>query len=365
LTTDAAHDLPALGKQETGGFMSKDRCMAGAFLAGLVAVVAIGSFALASETTNQSVNGTVWVANRGNHTIRGFDAATGAVVNTVAMASNSQPGDLAYAKGKLYVAEEFGTPPAIAIVDAETGVVFNRLFMPAGWRPHHVHASVGENLVAVGLYGTDMVAVVDAHNDTLLGLWDSNPLTTNGRVHAAEFSKDGNTLYLTSDASSEVIALDPRTGDVFWRMTVPGVHELVVTHDGKTAYASRRTANTLSVINLEDQTYEDVLALGLPDTLRLSANEKMLTVGLRTMPAQLVIVDTSTFEAQFVNLGPAGEPTTLAAHQWTSPSGRYTFAAFEGGTSPGVAVIDHAAGHQVVQRFGYSGRPHGVDFARP
>jgi outer membrane protein assembly factor BamB len=278
---------------------------------------------------------------------------------------NSQPGDLAYAKGKLYVAEEFGTPPAIAIVDPETGVVFDRIFLAPGSRPHHVHASVGGNLIAMGLFGTDMVAVVDTHNDSLLGPWDSNPLTTNGRVHAAVFSKDGNSLYLASDASNEVIALDPRTGEVFWRMTVPGAHELAVTHDGKTAYVSRRTANRLAVINLEDQTFQDVLVLGLPDSLRLSANERLLTIGLRTMPAQMAVVDTWTFDYQIVNLSAPGETTTLAGHQWTSPSGRYTFAAFEGGSNPGVAVIDHQAGNQVVQRLGYSGRPHGVEHVRP
>ena len=67
-----------------------------------------------------NVNGVIWVANRlaSESTIRGFDATTGNVVATANMAANSQPGDLAFAKGKLYVAEEFGTPPAIAIVDA-------------------------------------------------------------------------------------------------------------------------------------------------------------------------------------------------------------------------------------------------------
>ena len=73
-----------------------------------------------------NIHGTIWVANRGAHTIRAYDAATGDVVNTVAMAPNSQPGDLAYANGKLYVAEEFATPnPAIAIVSPATGVILN------------------------------------------------------------------------------------------------------------------------------------------------------------------------------------------------------------------------------------------------
>jgi DNA-binding beta-propeller fold protein YncE len=330
-----------------------------------IAAGVIGVFALAGETDLQSVNDTIWVANRGTHTIRGFDASTGAEVQTVAMAPNSQPGDLAYAKGKLYVAEEFGTPPAIAIVDVESGEVLTRIVMPTGSRPHHVHASQGGNLIAVGLFGTDTVAVVDTHDDTLLGAWDANPVTTNGRVHAGVFSNDERTLYLANEGANEVVALDPRTGFVFWRMTVPAAHELAVTHNEKWAFVSRRTANKLAVINLENQTFTDVLTLGLPDTLELSANEKLLTVGLRTSPAQMAVVDTQTFAYELVNLSPVGGATTIAGHQWTSPNGRYTFAAFEGGTSPGVSVIDHRAGNQVIQTLAYPGRPHGVDRARP
>jgi outer membrane protein assembly factor BamB len=344
--------------------MSKLRHVVIAFLAvavGIVGASIVASIALAGSP-DRELDGTIWVADRGAHTIRGFDVATGDVVNTVAMRDGSQPGDLAHAKGKLYVAEEFGTPPAIAIVDAETGIVVERIFLAPGSRPHHVHASVGGDLVAFGLYGTDMVAVVDTRTDTLLGPWDTNPAATNGRAHAAVFSKAG-TLYVASDASNEVIALAPRTGEVVWRKNVPGAHELVVPRKGKIAYVSRRTENTLSVIDLRRQTYTDVLTLGLPDTLRLSANEKRLTIGLRTMPAQVAVVDTRTFDYDLVGIGPLLDTNTIAGHQWTSPKGRLTFAAFEGGTSPGVAVIDHRAGNRVVQTLAYPGRPHGVDLA--
>ena len=344
--------------------MIRYRGIAGACLAGIAGIAAFGSISLASRSDERPVNGTIWAANRGAHTIRGFDAGSGAVVHTVPMAPNSQPGDLAYAKGKIYVTEEFGTPPAIAIVDPVAGAVVHRVLFPAGYRPHHVHASSGGNLIAVGLFGTDLVAVIDAHDDALLGPWDSNPLTTNGRVHAAVFSNDGNTLYLANEGASEVAAMDPLTGHVFWRMTVPGVHELAVTHDGKTAYATRRSANRLAVIDLESQTFRDVLILGLPDTMQLSANEKMLTVGLRTSPAQMAVVDTGTFHFQLVNLSAFNEPTTIAGHQWTASSGRFTYAAYEGGQNPGIAVIDHHAENTVVQRFSYPGRPHGVDHAR-
>ena len=350
--------------------MSRNSRIITAFLAGLIGIVGIGLTVAAAGTGGSDrltkVKGTIWVANRGAHTIRGFDATTGAVVNTVAMRTGSQPGDLAYAGGKLYVAEEFGTPPAIAIVDAETSVVMKRIDLAPGSRPHHVHASANGKLVAFGLYGTDMVAVVDTRTDTLLGLWDTNPApgATSGRVHAGVFSPNGRTLYVASDASNEIVALDPRTGEVFWRLAVAGAHELAVTRNGKTAYVSRRTANRVCVLDLRrHEMCTDVLSLGLPDTLRLSRSDRLLTVTLRTMPAEMAVIDTRTFEYDLVRIGPVLDTTTIAAHQWTSPNGRVTFAAYEGGTSPGVAVIDHRAGNQVVGTLDYPGRPHGVDLA--
>jgi PQQ-like domain len=336
-----------------------------AVLLGSVGVGLTASFAGAGRPDRlTNVEGTIWVANRGAHTLRGFDARTGEAVGTVAMSPGSQPGDLAFARGKLYVAEEFGTPPAIAIVDAETGVVTGRIPMAAGSRPHHVHTSRDGRLVAFGLYGTDLIAVIDTRTDALLGLWDTNPAATNGRAHAGVFSPNGKTLYVASDASNEIVALDPRTGDVIWRVPVPGAHELAVTRDGDTAYVSRRTANRICVLDLErHDACTDVLELGLPDTLRLARGDRLLTVTLRTMPAEAIVVETRTLEFERVRIGPELETTTLAGHQWTSRNGRYTFAAFEGGTSPGVAVIDHRAGNSVVGTLPYPGRPHGVDLA--
>ena len=207
----------------------------------VVVALAAGAVARAGPPEHRNVNGTIWAANRGADTIRGFDASSGDVVATVSMAPGSQPGDLAFAKGELYVAEEMGASPAIAIVDARTGEVLKRIAMPVGSRPHHVHASSGGNLVSVGLYGTDRVAVVDTATDELLGVWDTDPSSTANRAHAGVFSTDGRTLYVASDSTSKLIALDPRTGEIFWAATVPNAHELAVTHDGKTAYVSGRT----------------------------------------------------------------------------------------------------------------------------
>ena len=331
------------------------RALAG-LTAGLFGIVS--SLAVVAGQPLRGINGTIWAANRGDNTLRAFDATTGNTLITIDMAAGSQPGDLAYAKGKLYVAEEQGAAPAIAIVDLQSGTI-DRIFTGVGTRPHHVHASPSGQLVAVGLYGTDMVAVVDTRDDSLLGPWDTNPNSTSGRVHAAVFSQDDNTLYLANEGANQLCAMDPRTGSVLWTMDVPAIHELATTHNGKIAYVTRRGANRLAVVNLETHTYTDVIALGLPDTLQLTANEKVLTVGLRTSPAQVAVVNTETFTYDIVTLSVPGAPTT-AGHQWTSPNGRYTLASFEG-PGAGVAVIDHSAGNRIVQRLPYPGRPHGVD----
>jgi DNA-binding beta-propeller fold protein YncE len=337
--------------------MSTQRLIIPTFFSVLAGLAVVASAALATNPDHRDVNGTIWVANRGAHTIRGFDAATGDVVRTVDMRAGSQPGDLAYAKGKLYVAEEFGSPPAVAVVDATTGEILSRIF--TGPRPHHVHAGVSGKLIAYGVFGTNQVGIIDTDTDTLLGEW---PASTNpaARSHAGVFSPDGRTVYVANDIVNELSAVDPLSGELLWTMTVPNAHELIVTHNGKTAYVSCRAGNALRVIDLERREIVRTIALGPgPDSLQLSANEKVLTVGLRGTPAQVAIVDTETFDYELVTIGGTG---TIAGHQWTSPNGHFTFAAFEG-PGAGVAVIDHTQNNAVVQTLDYPGRPHGLDFA--
>jgi hypothetical protein len=140
---------------------------------------------------------------------------------------------------------------------------------------------------------------------------------------------------------------------------------MVIAHNNKTAFVSRRPLNQVALVDLENHTSCDVLGIGLPDTLRLSANEKLLTVGLRTTPAQLAVVDAESLGCgqlasyETVDLAPEGTGTTTGGHQWTTPNGQYTFASYEGVKSAGLVVIDHRV-NKVVQRIQYDGAPHGV-----
>ena len=344
------------------------------FVVSLVGAV-VGAFVLATDTNLRAVNDTIWVANRlaSVSSIREFDAATGDVVRTVTMAPNSQPGDLAYAKGKIYVAEEFGNPPAVAVIDAETGGIITRIPFPnqppftasTGWRPHHVHASVGGTLVAVGLFGTDMVAVIDTRDDSLLGPWDSNPDTINGRVHAAVFSKDGNTLYLANEGANEVDAIDPYTGFVFWRMPVPA---------RCTNSWSRTTANVPIVSRRGDEQGRPHRSRE-PDTLKDCAHARAArhdaVVGQRKAADDRSSDLTGAAGGrqhrrlqlrarQSGRIGHDGRPSMDVAKWPTSRSRR-----LKEGRHPGVAVIDHRDGNKVIDTLPYAGRPHGVTRALP
>ena len=282
------------------------------------------------------------------------------------MAAGSQPGDLAYAKGKLYVVG--GVRLSAGDRDrrrrdgrgAEADRDAGRVASTPRARERRREPRLGRPLR--DRHGRPSST---RQTDTLLGAWDTDPTTTNGRAHAGVFSKDGQTLYVASDATGKLIALDPRTGELLWSADVPNAHELAVTHDGKTAYVTGRVAQHAADRRPRAaRGRRATSSLGsntLPDTLQLSANEKLLTVGLRGTPAQVAIIDTATFDYDIVTIG---GPGTIAGHQWTSPNGHFTFAAFEG-PGAGVAVIDHEQGNAIVQTLDYPGRPHGVDFARP
>ena len=184
-------------------------------LVGIVATAATASFADDGTRDRLSnVNGTIWVANRGVHTIQGFDARTGAVVSTIAMSPGSQPGDLAYARGKLYVAEEFGSPPAIAIVDPRDGPRHEADLHGAACRdPITCTRPAAATSSRSGCTERTRSRLWTRARTSCSDVWDTNAdPATNGRAHAGVFSPNGRLLYVASDASNEIVALDPQDG---------------------------------------------------------------------------------------------------------------------------------------------------------
>lgn len=317
-------------------------------------VAAIAGVAGASAPVRPGLEGTVWVGNRGFPAVAAYDASSGSLRHAVALATRAS--DVAAGKGKIYVGEESAN--TIAVIDGRSGQVIKRI--ATGPRPHHLAGSVGGNYVTYSAFGTNRAGVIDVRTDELVGEWEASasPLA---RTHASALSTDARTMYAANEGTNEITAVDTQTGELLYSIPVPRAHELIVTADGRTAYVACRSDNAIRVVDLQQRTIVAELALSLPDTLQLSRNGKQLTVGLRGTPAQVAVVDTDSLAVTAV----VTIPGTLAGHQWTSPNGRWTFAAFEG-PAPGTAVIDHELNEVVdVLPFPGGGQPHGIDYAGP
>ena len=315
----------------------------------------VAGFAGASHLPFDGVEGTVWVGDRVNPMagpeLVAFDAASGAPRLEVDL--NAPASDVSFGRGKIFVGEE--ALGQIAVIDAESGEILGRI--KTGPLPHHLTASRGGKLIAYSAFGTNRLGVIDAHHGSLVGEW---PATADpaARTHAAVFSPNRHLIYAASEPGI-ISTLDAGTGELLEEVVVAGAHELIVSRDGSRLYVAARSVGLLHIIDLPSWSVVATIPLATPDTLQLARNDQILTVGLRTSPARIAIVDLETVTASEVTI--AGG-TTLAGHQWTSPDGRYTYAAFEG-PGAGLAVIDHQTNAVTTIPYPGGGRPHGLDFS--
>ena len=330
--------------------MSNQRRIASIFLAGLACA---GSLGVAGHKPHRALNDTIWVANRGAHTIQGFDSRTGDVVRPwrwrrirSQATSRTQNGSSTSRRNSARLRQSLlSTPRQAWSVSAS---VFRRA-SPAPRPFERQRQSHRRGSVWDGPWSRSSIRT--RHVARPVGQQPGNdqwPSARGGVLAGRAY------LYLANEGTNEVIAIDPRNGDVFWRMSVPGAHELAVTHDGKRAFVSRRTANLLAVINLENQTFEDVLALGLAGYVTAVGERK-------TADRRPAHVTGTVGRRQYANLYlRAGQsqrarrddddrrPSVDLARTDDTRSRRS-----KEGRILGVAVIDHRAGNTVVQTLAY------------
>jgi DNA-binding beta-propeller fold protein YncE len=329
-------------------------CLSIAAMMAMSTMLAAGLVNAAPQVLS-GLEGTVWVGDRVSPTagpeLVGFDASSGEV--RVAVDLDAPASDVATGRGKVFVGEE--ALGRIAVIDATSGAVLNRV--PTALMPHHLAASHSGRYIVYAAFGSNRVGVIDARDGVLVGEWEATSDGT-ARTHAAAFSPDGRLIYAASEPGI-VSTLDARSGRLLKEVSVPAAHELIVSRDGRWLYVSARSADLLHVIDLASWSIVRSVSLSRPDTLQLTRGDRFLTVGLRTPPARIAVVDLTTFAVSEVTVGGAD---TLAGHQWTSPNGRHTYVAFEG-TGAGIAVIDH--GDLAVTTIPYpgDGRPHGLDYS--
>jgi DNA-binding beta-propeller fold protein YncE len=176
-------------------------------------------------------------------------------------------------------------------------------------------------------------------------------------------TRDSKDLYATDTRADrtqpgDVAHLDGRTGKLLCN-TMVGVDpsEILVRPDGSRGYVSVRGENKIKELDVSSAcprlTGREAMIGTMPDTLRLTQDGKTLVVTLRGTPAQISLLDTSTFAVRLVDV--PGHATT--GHHWLTANGKFTFVAVE--SPAGVAVVDNSAG-SVVADYAYPSPPGGT-----
>jgi YVTN family beta-propeller protein len=336
----------------------------------LVLAIATGCLLVSSAgadvarlSTLSGQKGTLWVVNRGGDTVTSYVGSTGKVLATISV--GRVPNSVVVAPGtdKAYVTNEVSN--TVSVISTMTREVIKTIKVPSD--PHHIRTSRDGRRLYVSEYATNKVAVINTSTDSVVAEYATNPNSA-ARNHSSWITRDRKTLYLVNEGVNEVTAVDARSGDRIFSLAVGNKpSEIIVAPNGKRAYVSiRGSENKIRAINLTGRRLAGEVSLGQqPDTLQLTPDGKLLLVGMRGSPAELDIIAAPSLT--FVATVTVAEAGTIAGHNWISANGRYSFITYEGGSAPGVAVVDHRAGHRVVATYTYpgGGRPHGIYYDDP
>lgn len=251
-------------------------------------------------------------------------------------AKSSQPS----AGQTLLIAHKWGD--SVGFYDAATGALEQTV--PVGRRPHELALSRDGKEAYATLYGIDLytetveggraVAVVDIASRAKTGEID---LGKYRRPHGIETGRKSGLLYVTCDLPAALLVLDAAKREVVAAIELSQAgslcHMVTVTHDERTAFVANCGTSDVAVVDLEAKREVARVAVGgVPMGMTLSADERTLFATTRTTNT-LAAVDTATHKVvKFIEI--AGQP--VRTH--LTPDGKHVLATLI--DSGELAVVD-------------------------
>lgn len=264
-----------------------------AFVCGLAIVMTPGSQAAKSGSSE----GTLLVANKGDHTMGIVDPQAGSEVATVP-------------EGGITGHEVIASP------DGKTAYV-----------PIYGNSGVGKP----GTNGSNMVAIDIASRKVIGNLKFDHGV----RPHCPKFGPKNGMLYVTTELDKTISIVDPRTLKIVG--TVPTgqaeSHMLAISPDGRRGYTANVGPGTVSVLDLQGRKTLAVIPIS-KETQRISVSVdgRLVFTSDQTKP-QLAVIDTATNKIKtWVPLPGTGYGTA------PTPDGRYLVVAVP--KAHQVAVVD-------------------------
>ncbi|HET9139697.1 beta-propeller fold lactonase family protein [Actinophytocola sp.] len=222
-------------------------------VAGVVALVAVAAGCAAvddpaaepspppSGLSAGGIEGAVWVANEGGHSLSVIDAATSTVVTTVEGIEGPHNVQVGPAGDRVYAVS--GHTGMVAALDASTYRLANAA--PAGAGPSHVVLTPDGQKTYVTNYDAGSVSVYRAD------LAPSGVISVGGGPHGLRPSPDGTTLVVANLKAGTVDLIDARTDTKVAAVPVDGpVVQVAVSPDSRYAFASVSTPPSVVKIDL-------------------------------------------------------------------------------------------------------------------
>jgi DNA-binding beta-propeller fold protein YncE len=204
-----------------------------------------------------AANGTLLVANKGEHTLGIVDPATGKQLATVA-------------EGGITGHEVTASP------DGKTAYV-----------PIYGNSGVGKP----GTNGQNMV-IIDIASRKITGNVDFGPV----RPHCPVFGPKNGLLYVTTELHQAITIVDPQTLKIVGTVPTgqPESHMLAISQDGHRGYTANVGPGTVSVLDLDAKKVLTIIPIS-HETQRISISndDSMVFTSDQTKP-QLAVIDTAT-----------------------------------------------------------------------
>ena len=165
-----------------------------------------------------------------------------------------------------------------SFIDLASGNLVTTL--PTGRGPHELIATRdGRWAIGTDYSGGDSLTVFQVSGPGVAGTID---LSATPRPHGIVFLPGENEVVVTSEASSNLVVVDYRSGEVVRVIdtTQSGSHMVAITADGSTAVTSNMGDDSVSVIDIRDGTVRHILDVpDRPEAITISRQGHQVWVG--------------------------------------------------------------------------------------
>ena len=198
----------------------------------------------------------------------------------------------------------------IDIYDAATMALLHRI--PARSLPSHIAYTPDSATVFVSLQGTDSLIAIRTADGSVV--WE----TKVGRTPAGVFWNRGQ-LLVGIMGESHIAVVDPATGRVVRKVqTGRGAHNLFISHDGKTLYATNRVDGSIALLNPATLAVERTLRVpGGPDDIEFAPDGK-IWASLR-FAQSVAVIDPVSGDIERIAVGHSPHGIWINTHDGLNP----------------------------------------------